>query len=669
MSFDLIRIGSQAAQGHQRSLQVTGNNIANINTKGYIREVPIYSEAPYGPGISRVEVERMLDKFTQRQYWADTSRHGYANAFLTEAAKIDTMFGNGETSINSAISKFFGMMQDLNDDPASITQRELVLGQAGSTLAQMRDATSFLNNQERLFNEQLGLTVDSANTLIRSISSINEQLDFIPANANSGERHTLLNERDEKIRELSELINISTLEDPNGRVRVNLASGQGLVLEDGTFNLMALKGDPDPDRPELVAMIESGGKKISQGVNELEVGGRIGGLLAYRAEVLEPSQMKMGQLALAFADSINKQQQQGLDLDNELGQPMFTFNGSMVTGQPSSANQGTNQMIEANLVPGELSRMVANNFEIEILSPNTYRVMPLDSSGKVIGDANDYPVYDITPPNGGGEEYGLDLDFVTGTYVAGDRFIIKPTKNAADNIQLDIKRPEDLALAAPVRVSDNGNNQGQGKLILEGITGIGNYFTGNALSPTAPVQVTYQGFTGGQHNLEITLNDGSVITHNTSDMNNIFSQIPALDPVDYEVSLSGRPDAGDVFNVEYNTGAINDNSNGLAIAEIQRQQVLRRNTEVASDSNTMTLTEGYGRMVSDVGNKVSQARTADKVSDAMLKQSKQFFDSVAGVSLDEEAANLIQFEQAYNSAARIISVAQQIFDTLLNSTR
>src|SRR5690554_2832108 len=198
MSFDLIRVGSQAAQGHQRSLQITGNNIGNINTPGYVRERPIYSEAPYKPGISRVEVERMLDKFTQRQFWTDTSRQGYANAFLTESAKIDTMFGNSDANINNSISKFFSMMQDLNDDPASITQRELLLGQANSTLAQMRDMTGYLNNQERMFNQQLALTVDSSNSPIRSISDINAQLNFIPANATTGERHSLLNERDEK---------------------------------------------------------------------------------------------------------------------------------------------------------------------------------------------------------------------------------------------------------------------------------------------------------------------------------------------------------------------------------------------------------------------------------------------------------------------------------------
>ncbi|MCC5855617.1 MAG: flagellar hook-associated protein FlgK [Idiomarina sp.] len=669
MSFDLLKVGSNAAQGHQQSLLVTGNNIANVNTPGYVRERTIYKEAPVGPGISRVEMERMLDKFTQRQYWADTSRYGYTSAFLNESSKIDSMLGNSDTSVSAAITKFFNMLQDLNDDPSSIAQRQLVLGQANATISQTKDMNNYLQNQERQFNQQLELTVEKTNSLLVSISEINKQLDLIPKNATGGERHTLLNQRDEKIRELSQYLNVSVLEDPNGRLRVNLATGQALVLEDGTYNLMALKGDPDPDRPELVAMIRAGGNDVTQSINEMQVGGTLGGLLAYRAEVLEPTQMKLGQLALGFADAINSQQAFGLDLDDELGQAMFTFNGAMVTGNPASTNQGTDQRIEVRPLEGSMSAIVANNFEIEILSANTYRVMPLDSSGQVIGNPADYDVFDITPPNGGGEDFGLDIDFVTGTYVAGDRFIIKPTKNAADNIQLAITRAEDIALASPVRVRDNGANEGQGTLQLQGINGRDNFFDGNELSDNAPVQINYLGFAGGQHQLEIVLNDGSIETLNTANMNNVFAQIPALGDVDYEVSLLGRPEAGDVFTIEYNTGAINDNSNGLEIAALQRENLIRRNPESVSQANTMTLNESYGRMVSDVGNKVSQARTAEQVSKSMLEQSQKFYEAVSGVSLDEEAANLIQYEQAYNAAARIITVAQSIFDTILNAAR
>lgn len=669
MSFDLIRIGTQATQGHQRSLQVTGNNIANINTAGYVRERTVYNEAPFGGGINRVEVERLLDKFTQRQYWTDTSRHGYSSAFLAESGKVDTMLGNDEANINSAITKFFGMMQDLNDDPASITQRDLVLGQAESTVAQIKDMNSYLNSQQRLFNEKLELTVSNANTLAESIGNINKQLDFIPKNASTGERHTLLNQRDEKIRELSELLNISTLEDENGRLRVNLSTGQALVLEDGTYNLMALKGEPDQDRPELIAQINSGGNSLEQGIDELQVGGELGGLLAYRAEVLEPTQMKLGQLALGFADAMNEQQRLGMDLDDELGSPMFSFDGSMVSASPFPNNTGTNQQINVDLVDGELDKLVANNFEIEMLTGNTYRVMPVDYNGDIVGNPGDYPTYTVTPPNGGGEDFGLAIDFAGGTFNAGDRFVVKPTKNAADNIQVAITRPEDIALASPVRVTGNANNEGQGTIELVGLNATDNFFDGNALSDEAPVQINYLGFSAGQHQLEIVQNDGTVINHNTADMNNLFGQVGALGNADYEVNLKGKPSAGDVFTIEYNTGAINDNSNGLEMAAIQREQVLRRNPESITVDNTMTLTEGYGRLVSDVGNKVSQARTAEVVSGSMLEQSKQFYDSTAGVSLEEEAANLIQYEQAYNASARIITIAQQIFDTLLNSTR
>src|SRR5690554_707301 len=462
---------------------------------------------------------------------------------------------------------------------------------------------------------------------------------------------------------------ISTLEDPNGRLRVNLSTGQALVLENGNYNVMTLKGDPDPDRPNLMAVVQAAGNDVMQGIDELKVGGKLGGMLAYRAEVLEPAQMQIGQLALGFADAVNNQQQLGMDLDNELGEPMFSFNGTMVQGSPASTNQGVNQRIEVRPQPGNMSSMVANNLEIEMLSANTYRVLPLTAAGQVVGNIADYPIHTVTPPSGGGEELGLNIDFVSGSFVAGDRFIVKPTKNAAENIQMAITRPEDVALSSPVRVEDNGYNQGQGNLELENLSGTSNYFTANSLSANAPTEIRYLGFNGGQHDLEIELNDGTVLTHSTTDMSNLFGQIPALDPADYEVSLRGRPADGDVFSISYNTNAINDNSNGLEIAGLQREQLIRRNPESVSQTNTMTLNEAYGRTVAEVGTKVSQARTADQVSSAILEQSQKFYDSVSDVSLDEEAANLIQYEQAYNAAARVISVAQQIFDTLLNAAR
>lgn len=564
MSFDLMRIGTRGTLGHQQSLQVTGNNIANINTPGYVREKPVYREAEFEGGIRRVEVERILDKFTQREYWRDTARYGYAESFLKEASKIDTYFGSEENSLSHTLSTFFDSIQDLNDNPSSLTQRELVLGQAETTVAQIRDTASYLFEQEKEFNQKLELNLHEANNIIEAIADLNAQLTFIKPSAVSGEAHTILNERDEKIRELSEYLNVSVIEGDNGLVRVHLATGQALVLEDGTYNLMALQGNPDPDRPELVARIQQHDKVLTQHLSNVDVGGKLGGLLAYRSDVLEPAQMRVGQLAIAFADSFNEVHRQGFTLDGQTGLNFFSFEQDYV-GFPSSENADPNLQLQYHIEEGFVKELPANSFTVVVESATEYRILPLDSQGNVVGDPTNYPLQVMNDPlHDPADTYGLSFNFPAGT-TAGDQFVLKPTKNVAQTLKVDLSEAEHLAMASAA-------------------------------------------------------------------------------------------------------GALNDNSNGLALAELQRAQVVKRDGS-SSSSTMLNLNEGFGRIVSDVGSKVSQGRVVERASGAMLQQSKQMYESVSGVSLDEEAANLLQYEQAYNASAKIITVAQQIFDTLLAAVR
>ncbi|MCL4410061.1 MAG: flagellar hook-associated protein FlgK, partial [Gammaproteobacteria bacterium] len=261
---------------------------------------------------------------------------------------------------------------------------------------------------------------------------------------------------------------------------------------------------------------------------------------------------------------------------------------------------------------------------------------------------------------------------------------------AASNIFMGITRPEDLSLAAPVRVAEGSENSGGGVLSFNGMQSVDNFFDGNALAGDAPVQLEYLGFANGQHQLAVRTNDGDIIGYyEGTNMNNVLSRAVEWDGVgpqptdaafaatpqlydftpDYDVTIVGNPDTGDTFNIEYNTNGFADNSNSVAMSELQREKTLRRNPVVEGEKNMMTFNEGYGRLVSDVGNKVAQARTADEAARALLEQSTGFYESVSGVSLDEEASNLLKYEQSFNAAARIITVSQTIFDTLLNATR
>lgn len=705
MSFDLLNLGKNATLSHQRSLQITGNNIANVNTQGYVRERPVYTEASFGPGLNRMEVERMVDQFTQRQVRIDTSRESFTTSYLDQARRIDSILGNDTGAVIGAIEDFFDLMQDTNNDPGSLTYRELLLTEGQSVTARMGDFAGFLDNQYDQFNERLGLEVDRANNLVESIAAINSEISSVgnDTKLKQGSMNSLLNERDEKLRELSQYVEVNVKDFANGRQNVTLAGGQSLIMEDGTFNLIALQGNPNPNRMELTTQTESGGNVINIPVDIAALGGKIGGLVAYRDEVLEPTQFKLGQLAMGFADALNEQARLGMDLDNELGTNIFDLSATEIQALPfSDSNSGSNQVINVRLEAGKAAELTAHRYELRMTGDETFRVVALDTNGRMIGNEADYREASIAELDAddwvGDLGIGMEFNIASGSFAKGDRFEVNFTQNAAENIRMGVTRPEDIALAAPVRVAEGNENSGGGLMSFNGITSVDNFFEGHALSVDAPVQLEYLAFENGLHKLAIHNNNGEVVGYfEGNNMENVLSHAVAWDGAgwdqnepwdsssvavdfandptlydftpDYDVSLAGNPDSGDTFNIEYNTDGFADNSNSVAMSELQRENTLRRNPMVEGDKNMMTFNEGYGRLVSDVGNKVAQARTADEASKSLLEQSTGFYESVSGVSLDEEASNLLKYEQSYNAAARIITVSQTIFDTLLNAAR
>ena len=703
MSFDLLNLGKNATLAHQRSLQITGNNIANVNTEGYVRERPMYTQANFGAGLDRMQVERMVDQFTQRQVRIDTSRAGFTTAYLDQARRIDTILGSDTGSVITAIEDFFDLMQDTNNDPGSLTYRELLLTEGQSVTARMRDFAGFLDNQYSQFNERLELEVQRANTLVESIANINREISSVQNDRAlaSGSLNSLLNERDQKIRELSDYVQVNVKDFANGRQNITLAGGQSLVMEDGTFNLIALQGNPNPNRLELTTQTESGGNIINIPADIAALGGKIGGMVAYRDEVLEPTQFKLGQLAMGFADALNEQQRLGMDLDNELGSQLFDLRQTEIQALPfTHSNSAGGQVINVRVEPGNAAQLTAHRYELRMTGDDTFRVVALDTNGRVIGNETDYAEGTVGDSSDwiGGLGNGMQFNFAGGTFAAGDKFEVNFTQNAAQNIFMGITRPEDLALAAPVRVAEGSENSGGGVLSFNGINSTDSFFDGNGLATDAPVQLEYLAFEDGRHKIAIRDTQGEVLgyyegTHMENVLANAvawdgagwnqnqpwdvttvsidFANDPALydQQPDYEISVIGNPDSGDTFNIEYNTNGFADNTNSVAMSELQREKTLRRNPNVEGEKNMMTLNEGYGRMVSDVGNKVAQARTADEAAASLLEQSTGFYESVSGVSLDEEASNLLKYEQSYNAAARIITVSQTIFDTLLNAAR
>ena len=143
---------------------------------------------------------------------------------------------------------------------------------------------------------------------------------------------------------------------------------------------------------------------------------------------------------------------------------------------------------------------------------------------------------------------------------------------------------------------------------------------------------------------------------------------PAQTP-GYEFSITGKVEAKDSFTLSYNTDGFADNANGLALADLQNKDLVRKSSNAGTSNDKMTFNEAYSSLVTGVGNTASQAKSQLKADETKLTQSRGIFESVSGVSLEEEAANLIRYQQSYAASAQIVSTAKTIFDTLLSSVR
>ncbi|KPD22132.1 flagellar hook-associated protein FlgK [Idiomarina abyssalis] len=671
MSFDLLNIGKNGILAHQQSLQVTGQNINNTNTPSYVRERTEYFESQFG-GLERVRVERMIDQFANRQLRTDISKVSYYEANLEQAEQLDTLLGDSTTNVASSVESFFNTLQDANNDPGSVTARQLVLAEADAMVTKFNDFSQYLDQQKSIINDRLTLSTDRINSISENLAELNSKIQSSNGkNSDNGDINALLNKRDEQLRQLAELVQFSTVEQKNGAVAVNLKNGQPLVLEDGRFNAVAVKSNPDTERLEMVLQKEHGGGKTSEFyVPTDEVGGSVGGYLEYRDEVLMPTQKRLGQLAIRIADSMNTQNQKGMDLDNQLGRKIFDLSKTESEAIPYSDNGGTGE-INVSVLEGDSKSFPSENLRItKTGNPDEYEIVPINSDGTIVSGADTITVTQASPGTVDITELGISLD-LTGAANAGDQFLAKPAESAASEISLAIRRPEDIALANPIRVKDGMNNQGAAGIEIAAINTPDDYYdtTNNTLLGTAPARIEVTGQTGNAYDLDVFDKDGNLINSiaGTTDLNGILGQAGLADP-DYEVDINGEPAVGDEYFIEYNTNGFDDNSNGQSMADLQRQQLVRRSGGEEAEP-TMTFNESYGRLVSDVGSRVSQNRVLRDSAEAIKSQTEALYDSQAGVNLEEEAANLIQYQQAYTASARIITTSQTIFDTLLNSLR
>jgi flagellar hook-associated protein 1 FlgK len=681
-SFDLLTKGQTAVLAHQRALAITGQNINNINNPDYVRERAEYVSNPFG-GLRGVESRRMIDEYIVGQLNRSHMDVAFQNGKLDQAEPLDSLLGNTESSINSAVTSFFNSVQDANNDPSSLTNRQVVISEAEGLMTRMSDFSRYLNDQENIVNERVRDSVQQINTLSKNIAELNNELKFGSSNVKGFDANSLRNQRDQQLEELSKLVSFDVVKSDSDAVQVNLKNGVPLVLKDGRYNMITANSQPDTGRVEIQIESTNSSDPTKFYLKPDQLGSALGGYMDYRDNQLLPAQRRIGQMALRIADTMNSQNQKGMDLDNQLGQKLFDLSSTPVRALDFEENTG-NANINVGLLEGNSAKLTSDNLLITKTGADTFTVQAADNQGRAIKNAPEVTISTAGNPSAiAVEEYGVELTSANFSAASdGDKFLAKPVEDIAGDIAVAISRPEDLALAKPVRVSNDLENQGSANIELESINGTSNFFdaAGKTLADGAPTGVAVDAINSdGTFDVTLSRKNGSDITlTGLSDLKNLAQQANdqaaangnpapfAGSPLDYDISINGQPAAGDSYSIEYNTDGFDDNRNGEAFTELQQNAQLRRSSADSDDAN-MTFAEGYSRVVSDIGSYVQQTRSRRDAAQAIEAQTQAMYEAKSGVNLEEEAANLIQFERAYNAAARIITVAQRTFDSLLNA--
>lgn len=628
MGVDLFGIGKSALLSFQNALSTTGHNIANVNTEGFSRQQVVFGTSqPFfagrgylGTGVEPTEVRRIYNQFISQQVTHNTALSNFQNSLQQLTGTLDTLAGSDATSLNTPMQFFFNATQEVATSTSDIAAREVLLGESRSLVERFHLMNSEFDRLEHQVNSEIRTTVDDINALSDALAKINE--DIVEAYAQGSAPNDLLDQRDLMINTLAENVSVQTFEEDNGSMSVFIGSGQALVVGVSANNLTAGDFGVDPNQLEIAIDSPSGPILITSQIT----GGRLAAQLDFRDNDLNAARNEIGRVAIGLATEFNAQHAQGLDLDGDLGGDYFTIPSPEVLDDPNNSTFGVSS--------------ISLQFEdVGQLTTDDYR-LSYDGANWVMTNLSSSQNVPLTPSGGDFLADGLRITPDPGA-VAGDSYILRPTRQGSAEIDLLIDDPRNIAAASTHDTSTLQANTGTGQITDVEVS--------NPLDPNF-----------------------------SNDINIVFNNPPTTYSVDagpaqpytagsditvngLTFQISGTPAAGDTFNITYNSNAVGNGANALKLADIQQKQFLEGGNE--------TVFSAYDEYLARVGTRTRQVNFNADSQAALLAQSIAQQQGVSGVNLDEEAANLQKYQQSYQAAAQVISVADNVFNTLLQAVR
>jgi flagellar hook-associated protein 1 FlgK len=644
MSDNLFNIGLSGLNSAQWGLNTTGENISNASTPGYTRETTVNSEVAgqytssgfSGQGVSTDTVSRAYSSYLNAQMNNATGTSSSLNTYFSLMSQLNNLVGDPTAGLAAGITGYFTSMQSLSTDAATTSTRQSQVSSAQALAGQINTASSTYNQLRDNVNQQLSSSVTSINTYTTQIATLNQQIAV--ASAQGQPPNQLLDARDLAVTNLSALVAVQVT-NANGSYNVTFGSGQPLVVGSTSYQLTTATSTSDPSELS-VAYAPSNGTTPSAATTQYIpdsafTGGAVGGMLQFRDQSLDPAQAQLGAIAASFAAQMNQQNEQGIDQNGNPGGPLFSIGAPTVYA--NTRNTGTAQLGVSFADPTQ-----PTSADYTLAFDGTNYSLSDRATGQVLGTST--TLADV------GKSIGLDLSTTSGTMAKGDSFTIEPTRGVLSSFAVSNTSPAAIAAASPAVTSKPSTNAGTGQISAATVS------TGYSI-PTN-VTLTYKAGppTTFTSNVDVIVN-GSTITAGTAIPYDNTKGLTFATATDVSATISGTPSDGDTFNLNKNTSGTTDGSNALAMANLGSKKSLNGGTD--------TLTSAYGNFVNAVGNVTVQLQTASTSQTAVLNQVTAAQQSVSGVNLNEEAANLIQYQQLYQANSKVIQTASTLFQTLL----
>lgn len=624
MAFDLLNMGSQGLLTAQRQLNTTSHNINNVNTEGYSRQSvvqqtndPIWSGgSQHGTGVHAAEVRRGYDQFATNELNITTTNLSYATEREGQLGRLDNMLANSSKKIPEDMNQWYDAVKAMADSPNDLGSRKVVIEKAKLVASGLNDSYGTLAKQKSETNEVLSGALNRVNDIGRELVEVHKALIKTPA---SGADNDLMDRHQNLINELSQYTKVTVAPKNNETFNVMIGSGHTLVSGTESSELRMINGKPDPQQTQL-AIVE--GKALKPIRND-DIGGKLAALFQYRDETLSQAMDEMGRIAIGFSDSVNELQSQGLDLNGDVGGNLF-HNVNDPASAAARARVPAGSTADLKVYIDDINQLKVGEYGLTFDGSQHTLTSPDGSRQSVVPSGN--------PAAFSVDGLRIQMDSPIGI---GERIAIRPTRDGAGNIKALLDDPAKIAaqnfLSSATKVNGNAD-----------------------LAINAA---------GGPNEFQVAVSpDASQFA--VLDMKGNILQAPQVYPPSGEVNVGGTrftlssgAMGGDVFAVNLNASD-GDNGNLIKMQDLQDQKIM--------NDGRSSVIDVYEGLNTEMGVQKASASRLKEVGLVEKDAAQGRVAEIAGVNMDEEAANMMKFQQAYMASSRIMSVATETFDTLLN---